>query len=201
MTTHVTPDRETLYRAIQDRYAEVALNPEHTFHFHHGRPLSEILGYPMDQVDALSPQAVESFSGMGNPFSLGPVHSGETLLDLGSGGGFDCFLAAQAVGPTGQVIGVDMTEAMLEKSRATAREMRLDQVEFRQGLLEELPAPDGSVDVAISNGVINLCTDKYRIFKEIYRILRPGGRLLLADMVVHRPVPDAAKANVDLWTA
>ncbi len=201
MTTHVTPDRETLYRAIQDRYAEVALNPEHTFHFHHGRPLAEILGYPMDQVDALPPQAVESFSGVGNPFCLGPVQSGETLLDLGSGGGFDCFIAAPAVGPTGQVIGVDMTEAMLEKSRATAREMRLDQVEFRQGLLEELPAPDGSVDVAISNGVINLCTDKYRIFQEIYRILRPGGRLLLADMVVHRPVPDAAKANVDLWTA
>ena len=201
MTTHVTPDREILYRAIQDRYAEVALNPEHTFHFHHGRPLAEILGYPMDQVDALPPQAVESFSGMGNPFGLGPVNSGETLLDLGSGGGFDCFIAAQAVGATGQVIGVDMTEAMLEKSRATAREMGLDQVEFRQGLLEELPAPDGSVDVAISNGVINLCTDKYRIFQEIYRILRPGGRLLLADMVVHRPVPDAAKANVDLWTA
>ena len=201
MTTHVTPDRETLYRAIQDRYAEVALNPEHTFHFHHGRPLAEILGYSMDQVDALPPEAVESFAGMGNPLGLGPVHSGETLLDLGSGGGFDCFIAAQSVGATGQVIGVDMTEAMLEKSRATAREMGLDQVEFRQGLLEELPAPDGSVDVAISNGVINLCTDKYRIFKEIYRILRPGGRLLLGDMVVHRPVPDGAKANVDLWTA
>ena len=201
MTTHVTPDRETLYHAIQDRYAEVALNPEHTFHFHHGRPLAEILGYPMDQVDALPPQAVESFSGMGNPLGLGQVHSGETLLDLGSGGGFDCFIAAQAVGPTGQVIGVDMTEAMLEKSRATAREMRLDQVEFRQGLLEELPAPDGSVDVAISNGVINLCTDKYRIFQEMFRILKPGGRLYLADMVVHRPVPDSAKANVDLWTA
>ncbi len=201
MTTHVAPDRETLYRAIQDRYAEVALNPEHTFHFHHGRPLAEILGYSMDQVDALPPEAVESFAGMGNPFSLGPVHSGETLLDLGSGGGFDCYIAAQAVGPTGQVIGVDMTEAMLEKSRATAREMGLDQVEFRQGLLEELPVPDGSVDVAISNGVINLCIDKYRVFQEIYRILKPGGRLLLADIVVHRPVPDAAKANVDLWTA
>ncbi len=149
----------------------------------------------------MPPQAVESFSGMGNPFGLGPVHAGETLLDLGSGGGFDCFIAAQAVGPTGQVIGVDMTEAMLEKSRATAREMRVNQVEFRQGLLEELPVPDGSVDVAISNGVINLCTNKDRIFQEIYRILKPGGRLLLGDMVVHRPVPDAAKANVDLWNA
>lgn len=201
MTTPVTPDRETLYRAIQDRYAEVALNPELTFHFHHGRPLAEILGYSMDQVDALPPEAVESFSGMGNPLGLGPIQPGETLLDLGSGGGFDCFIAAQAVGPTGQVIGVDMTEAMLEKSRATAREMRVNQVEFRQGLLEELPVSDGSVDVAISNGVINLCTNKNRIFQEIYRILKPGGRLLLGDMVVHRPVPDAAKANVDLWTA
>ncbi len=201
MTTPVTPDREILYRAIQDRYAEVALNPEQTFHFHHGRPLAEILGYSMEQVDALPPEAVESFSGMGNPLGLGPVNSGETILDLGSGGGFDCFIAAQAVGPTGQVIGVDMTEAMLEKSRATALEMGVNQVEFRQGLLEELPVPDGSVDVAISNGVINLCTDKSRIFQEIYRILKPGGRLLLGDMVVHRPVPDAAKANVDLWTA
>ena len=201
MTTHVTPDRETLYHAIRDRYTEVPLNPERTFHFHHGRPLAEILGYPMDQVDALLPQAVESFSGTGNPLGLGQVHSGERLLDVGSGGGFDCFIAAPAVGPTGQVIGVDMTEAMLEKSRATAREMGLDQVEFRQGFLEELPAPDGSVDVAISNGVINLCTDKNRAFQEIFRILKPGGRLYLADIVVHRPVPDPAKANVDLWTA
>ena len=175
MTTHVTPDRETLYHAIRDRYTEVALNPEHTFHFHHGRPLAEILGYPMDQVDALPPQAVESFSGVGNPFGLGPVHSGETLLDVGSGGGFDCFIAAQAVGLTGQVIGVDMTDAMLEKSRATARDIGLDQVEFRQGLIEALPVPDGSVDVAISNGVINLCADKRRAFQEIFRIMKPGG--------------------------
>ena len=201
MTTPVTPDRETLYRAIQDRYTEVALNPEHTFHFHHGRPLAEMLGYPMDQVDALPAQAVESFAGVGNPFCLGPVHSGETLLDVGSGSGFDCFIGAQAVGPTGRVIGVDMTEAMLEKSRAIARGMGLDQVEFRQGLAEGLPVPDGSVDVAISNGVINLCTDKCRAFQEIFRTLKPGGRLHLADIVVHRPVPDAAKANVDLWTA
>ena len=118
MTTHVTPDRETLYHAIRDRYTEVALNPEHTFHFHHGRPLAEILSYPMDQVDALPAQAVESFSGVGNPFSLGPVHSGETLLDVGSGGGFDCFIAAQAVGPTGQVIGVDMTDALTGTRRS-----------------------------------------------------------------------------------
>lgn len=155
----------------------------------------------MDWVDTLPPQAVESFAGMGNPIGLGPVHSGETLLDVGSGGGFDCFIAEQVVGPTGQVIGVDMTEAMLEKSRATAREIGLAQVEFRQGLVEELPVPDGSVDVAISNGVINLCTDKRRAFQEILRVLKPGGRLLLADIVVHQPVPDPAKANVDLWTA
>ena len=201
MTTHVTPDREILYHAIRDRYTDVALNPEHTFHFHHGRPLAELLGYPRDQVDALPSQAVESFAGTGNPLGLGPVHSGETLLDVGSGGGFDCFIAAEAVGPTGRVIGVDMTEAMLEKSRAVAREMRLDQLGFHEGLVEELPVPDGSVDVAISNRVINLCTDKHRAFQEILRTLKPGGRLLLADIVVHRPVPDAAKANVDLWTA
>jgi SAM-dependent methyltransferase len=201
MATQVTPEVDTLRREIQDKYTEVATNPERTFHFHHGRPLAQMLGYPMDQVDAMPTGAVESFAGVGNPFSLGPIQPGETVLDLGSGGGFDCFVAGQSVGPAGRVIGVDMTDAMLDRSRATAREMGLDQVEFRQGLVEELPVPDASVDIVISNGVINLCPDKYRVFQEIFRALKPGGRLYLADIVVHKKVPDEAKANVDLWTA
>jgi ubiquinone/menaquinone biosynthesis C-methylase UbiE len=155
----------------------------------------------MDRVDAMPPGAVESFAGVGNPFSLGPIHAGETVLDVGSGSGFDCIVAGQAVGPAGKVIGVDMTEAMVQKARATARVMGLAQVEFRQGFVEELPVADASVDVATSNGVINLCPDKYRVFAEIFRTLKPGGRLYLADVVLHKPVPDAAKANVDLWTA
>jgi SAM-dependent methyltransferase len=201
MTTQVTPDVQTLRREVQQKYTEVAASLERTFHFHHGRPLAQLLGYPMDRVDAMPPRAVESFAGVGNPFSLGPIHAGETVLDVGSGSGFDCFVAGQAVGPTGKVIGVDMTEAMVRKARATARAMALRQVEFRQGFVEELPVADASVDVATSNGVINLCPDKYRVFAEVFRALKPGGRLYLADIVLHKPVPDAAKANVDLWTA
>ena len=201
MASRVTPVVDTLRREVQDKYTEVATNPERTFHFHHGRPLAQLLGYPMDQVDAMPAGAVESFAGVGYPFSLGTIRPGETVLDLGSGGGFDCFVAGQSVGPAGRVIGVDMTEAMLGRSRATAREMGLDQVEFRQRLVEELPVPDASADVLISNGVINLCPDKYRVFQGIFRALKPGGRLYLADIVVHKQVPDDAKANVDLWTA
>ena len=197
----VAPQTEVLRKEVQIRYTEVAESPDQTFHFHHGRPMAEILGYTMDRVDAMPTQAVESFAGVGNPFSVGSIQPGETVLDVGSGAGFDCFIAAQAVGPVGKVIGVDMTEAMLDKARDIAQQMGLDQVEFRHGLAEELPVPDGSVDVAISNGVINLCPDKYKAFDEVFRTLKPGGRLYLADIVVHKPVPDAAKANVDLWTA
>ena len=201
MATQVTPDVETLRREIQEKYTEVATSPELTFHFHHGRPLAELLGYPMDRVDAMPVEAVESFAGVGNPFSVGAIQPGETVLDVGSGAGFDCFIAGQATGPSGSVIGVDMTEAMLARSRATALQMGLAQVEFRHGVAEELPVPDASVDVAISNGVINLTPDKYHVFREIFRTLKPGGRLYLADIVVHKPVPDGAKADVDLWTA
>ena len=197
----VAPETEVLRKEVQIRYTEVAESPDQTFHFHHGRPMAEILGYTMDQVDAMPTQAVESFAGVGNPFSVGSIQPGETVLDVGSGAGFDCFIAGQAVGPVGKVIGVDMTEAMLDKARDIAQQMGLDQVEFRHGFAEELPVADGSVDVVISNGVINLCPDKYKAFEEVFRALKPGGRLYLADIVVHKPVPDAAKANVDLWTA
>jgi SAM-dependent methyltransferase len=186
---------------VQHKYTEVAINPSQTFHFHHGRPLAQLLGYPMDRVDALPSQAVEAFAGVGNPHSVGALRPGETVLDVGSGGGFDSFLAGQAVGPKGRVIGVDMTTAMLEKAWDTARQMGMRQVEFRYGLAEELPVPDAAVDVVISNGVINLCPDKYRVFAELFRTLKPGGRLYLSDIVVHKAVPEGAKANVDLWTA
>ena len=201
MTIGVAPKTEVLRKEVQEKYAEVAVNPDQTFHFHHGGPLAEILGYAMDQVDAMPPQAVESFAGVGNPFSLGAIQLGETVLDVGSGGGFDSFIAGQAVGPGGKVIGVDMTEAMLDKARGTAKQMGQEQVEFRQGFVEDMPVPDGSIDVVISNGVINLCPDKYEAFEEVFRTLKLGGRLYLADIVVHKPVPDAAKENVDLWTA
>lgn len=201
MTTQITPQVDTLRREIQAKYAEVAENPGQTFHFHHGRPLAEILGYPMDQVDLMPGSAVEAFAGVGNPFSLGVLNPGETVLDLGPGGGFDCFIAAGMVGPGGKVTGVDMTQAMLDRSRATAKQMGLDQLEFLRGFLEDPPVEDASVDVVISNGVINLCADKYQVFRGVFKTLKPGGRLYLADMVVHKQVPDEAKADVDLWTA
>jgi arsenite methyltransferase len=201
MATQVTPNVQTLRREVQEKYTELAESPDLTFHFHHGRPLAEILGYSMEQVDAMPPQAIESFAGVGNPFSLGAIQPGETVLDLGSGAGFDCFIAGPAVGPNGKVIGIDMTEAMLDRARATARTMGLDQVEFRQGFIEDLPVDDASVDVAISNGVINLTPNKYLSFQEIFRVLKPGGRMYLSDIMVHKQVPDEAKAEVDLWTA
>ena len=201
MAIQVTPDVGTLQHEVQLKYTELAESPDLTFHFHHGRPLAKILGYLMDMVDAMPDQAVESFAGVGNPFSVGDIHPGETVIDLGSGAGFDCFIAGQAVGPTGKVIGIDMTDAMLTRSRDTARIMGLKQVEFRYGFIEDVPVEDASVDVAISNGVINLCPDKYAAFREIFRTLKPGGRLNLADIVVHKEVPADAKENVDLWTA
>ena len=201
MTSQTAPQTETLRREVQIKYAELAENPDQKFHFHHGRPLAEILGYSMDMVDAMPGQAVESFAGVGNPFSAGTLEVGQTVLDIGSGSGFDSFIAAQAVGPSGKVIGVDMTDAMLDKARDSAKLMGMSQVDFRHGFIEDMPVADESIDVAISNGVINLCPDKYQAFKEIFRTVKPGGRLFLSDIVVHKAVPDSAKENVDLWTA
>jgi len=152
-------------------------------------------------LEGLPEEAVESFAGVGNPFSVGEIAPGETVLDVGSGCGFDCFTAAKMVGPTGKVISIDMTDAMLEKSKKTAKEMGLTQVEFKKGFAEELPVPDGSVDVVISNGIINLTPDKYAVFKEVFRILRPGGRLYLADIVVYKFISHELRREVDLWTA
>lgn len=201
MTSQTAPKTAILRREVQSKYAEVAENPDQTFHFHHGRPLAEILGYPMDKVDAMPGPAVESFAGVGNPFTAGTLDAGQTVLDIGSGAGFDSFIAGQAVGPAGKVIGIDMTDAMLAKARKTAALMGMIQVEFRHGFVEDLPVSDGSIDVAISNGVVNLCPDKYKAFEEIFRTVKPGGRLFLSDIVVHTKVPDAAKEDVDLWTA
>ena len=201
MAIQIAPEVDALRRDIQEKYTEVATNPELEFHFHHGRPLAKILEYSDDLLEGLPESAVESFAGVGNPFSLGKIAPGETVLDIGSGGGFDSIIAAKMVGPTGKVIGMDMTDTMLEKSRETAKRLGLTQLEFKKGFAEELPVPDSSVDVVISNGVLNLTPDKYASFIEVFRVLKPGGRLYLADVVVHKPVPDSAKEVVDLWTA
>ncbi len=197
----VAVDADALREEVKSKYREVAVDPGGEFHFHTGRYLAARLGYDADVVDALPDAAVESFAGVANPFSLGPLGAGERVIDAGSGGGFDSFIAAGQVGPEGSVVGIDMTEEMLAKSRATADEMGLGHVEFRDGLLEDMPVADGWADAVISNGVINLCSDKRGVFAEIMRVLRPGGRLQFADIANGRPVPEEAIRNIDLWTA
>jgi SAM-dependent methyltransferase len=193
-------DPDALREQVRGKYREVALDPGASFHFHTGRPLAARLGYDAGQAGALPDQAVESFAGVANPFSLHPLTAGEKVIDVGSGAGFDSFIAAGQVGPRGRVVGVDMTAEMLAKSRQTAAALGLAQVEFREGLAEALPVPDGWADVVISNGVINLCADKQAVFAEIHRVLRPGGRLQFADIANGRPVPAGALRDIDLWT-
>ncbi len=200
MATTVMIDREVLREAIRHEYAEVATQPSKGFHFHTGRPLAERLGYPLADVDRMPRAAVESFAGVGNPFALGPLRPGEVVVDVGSGSGLDAFLAALQVGPGGRVIGVDMTPAMLETARASAAALGMTHVEFREGVAEELPVADASADVVISNGVINLSPDKEAVYREINRILKPGGRVQIADIVVRQEVPDTAKEDIALWT-
>jgi len=194
-------DPVALREEVKAKYREVAVDPHGEYHFHTGRPLAKRLGYDDDVVDPMPDTAVESFAGVGNPFSLRSLAPGERVVDIGSGGGFDVFVAADQVGPNGHVIGIDMTQEMLDKSRRTAIEMGLSHVEFREGLIEEMPVDDGWADAVISNGVINLCADKELVFKEIHRVLKPGGRLQFADIANGEPVPDTAVNNIDLWTA
>jgi len=200
MTETIGVDPEALRADVREKYREVALHPDGEFHFHTGRPLAALLGYPTDVTDGLPDQAVESFAGVGNPFSVRALDAGARVVDFGSGGGFDCFVAAQAVGAEGEVVGVDMTPEMLAKSRATADALGLGNVEFREGLLEHVPVEDGWADVVISNGVINLCADKAAVFAEAFRILRPGGVLQFADIANGKPLPEAAVCEIDLWT-
>ncbi len=193
-------DRDRLREQIQEKYTDVARRPDLGFHFHTGRPLAAMLGYDLAEVDSLPPSAVESFAGTGNPFSMGILRPGETVLDVGCGAGFDTLQAARQVGPSGRVIAIDMTEAMLEKARAGASAVGLGNVDARLGYAEELPVDSESVDVVISNGVINLCPDKVAVMKEVRRVLRPGGRFQIADIVVHKEVPQDARDDIDLWS-
>jgi len=199
-TSEVLVDAGALRNQVREKYRAVATDPAGPFHFHTGRELARRLGYDDDAVSALPDRAVESFAGVANPFQLRRPAPGERVVDIGSGAGFDSFLAAQQVGPKGQVIGVDMTPEMLDKSTATAAELRLEQVAFREGLAEALPVDAGWADVVISNGVINLCADKRAVLTEIRRVLKPGGWLQFADIANGRPVPEGALRDIDLWT-
>lgn len=193
-------DPEALREQVREKYRKVAVAPHATYHFHTGRTAAARLGYDAAVVDLLPDRAVESFAGVANPFALRRLDPGERVVDVGSGAGFDSFVAASQVGPQGRVVGVDMTAEMLEKSRAAVGLLGFDQVEFREGLAEALPVEDGWADVVISNGVINLCADKKAALTEIFRVLRPGGRLQFADIANGRPVSPEALRDVDLWT-
>jgi arsenite methyltransferase len=198
--SHVAVDINELRSEIQVKYGAVAEHPDDEFHFHTGRYIAERCGYEAEDLDALPLAAVESFAGVANPFAHRPVEPGERVLDIGSGGGFDSFIAGRSTGPDGHVVGVDMTQEMLDKSRKVASDMGVTNVEFREGYLEELPVEDGWADVVISNGVINLSPQKQLAFREIWRALRSGGVLQFADIANGKPVPEEAMRHIDLWT-
>ena len=185
---------------IQKEYANVALDPNKGYHFHTGRKLANILGYDEALYADLPESNIASFAGTGNPFSVGDIHAGETVVDVGSGAGFDSLIASRLVGSAGRVVGVDMTPEMLSKARAGAEAMRATYVEFREGLAESLPIPDNFADVVISNGVLNLTLDKTETLREWFRILKPGGRLQVGDILVEREVPNSALDDISLWT-
>jgi arsenite methyltransferase len=193
-------DLETLRHAIQEEYEVVATDPGRGFHFHTGRPLARMLGYRDEWLDGVPEGSIESFAGTGNPFSLGELWSGERVVDIGSGAGIDSIIAARMVAPDGQVIGVDMTPAMVEKASRSAAAAGMTNVEFRQGYAESLPVESGWADVVISNGVLNLMPDKPAALAEMGRVLKPGGRLQIGDILVQKAVPESARRKIDLWT-
>ena len=192
-------DVDGLRQAIQEEYALVANEPGRDFHFHTGRRLAAIVGYDEEWLDGVPEATIASFAGTGNPFSLGRLMPGEHVVDVGCGAGIDSIIAARMVGPTGAVIGIDMTPAMVEKARAGAQRSELENVEFRQGLAESLPVTDGWADVVISNGVLNLFPDKLAGLQEMARVLKPDGRLQIGDILVQKAVPEKGKQDINLW--
>ena len=192
---------EELEAKVKDMYRHVAQQPQDRFHFELGAPVALRAGYDADRLADVPAGAVESFAGVGHFFDLADLQAGETVVDLGSGSGMDAFYAAGLVGPTGHVYGVDFTQEQLDKARRLATEAGLAHVEFREARIEALPLADASVDCVISNGVINLCPDKNAVFTEAARVLKPGGRLAIADIISEQPLTDAIVCNADLWAS
>jgi arsenite methyltransferase len=199
MAVDVDIDVALLKSEIKKTYASVSAEPEKDFLFPTGRPWAEDLGYP-DELANVPETAVQSFAGVANPFSLGRLEPGARVLDVGSGAGTDSLVAAQMVGAAGNVTGIDMTPEMLETARAAADEMGAKNVEFVESEAERLPFADGSFDVVISNGVIDLVPDKDAVFSELFRVLAPGGRIQIADVTIQNPVSEEGRRNIDLWT-
>jgi arsenite methyltransferase len=200
-TGEIPVNVDVLRDEIQKTYTEVSTQPGEDFIFPTGRGWAEDLGYPQAELSNVPDASVDSFAGVANPHVLGRIEEGTTVLDLGCGAGTDLLIAAQIVGPSGHVIGVDMTPGMLRLAMASAREMGIaDRVEVHEALIESLPLPGDEVDIVISNGVIDLVPDKDAVFAEIDRVLKPGGRLQIADVVIHTEVSEDARKRIDLWT-
>ncbi len=196
-----TVDTQELETKVKDMYRHVAEEPEGEYHFEMGRPLADRLGYPADVLDRLPEGAIESFAGVGYFFDLAELREAESVIDLGSGSGMDVFFAATQVGERGEVVGVDFTVEQLAKARGLAERSGFPQVELREGRIESIPADDESFDCVISNGVINLSPDKERVFAEVARVLRPGGRMAIADIISERQMKESTVCNADLWAA
>lgn len=193
-------DTRKLKEEVRRTYASVATDPGGEFHFHRGPEYAaRQLGYDGEELARLPRIATEPFAGVGNPFKMGRLPRGATAIDIGSGAGMDCLLAGRDVGPTGRVTGIDMTDEMLARAREAAAQLGMKHARFEKGDMESLPLDDESVDVVLSNGVINLAPDKPAVFAELHRVLRPGGRLQFADIVIGTELSEDARNNIDLW--
>jgi arsenite methyltransferase len=199
-TTDAPVDVDVLRSEIQKTYTEVSAQPERDLIFPTGRAWAEELGYPQPELSRVPEESAASFAGVANHFLLGRIETGATVVDLGCGAGTDLLIAAQMAGTEGRAIGIDITPAMLDRVRASAQKMGLGNLEVHESLIESLPLDDASADVVISNGVIDLIVDKDAVFAEIDRLLRPGGRLQIADVVIHKEVSEDARERIDLWT-
>jgi arsenite methyltransferase len=194
-------DVDELRDKVKVMYRAVAEAPHGEFHFEMGRALAERLGYPAAELDAIPPEAIESFAGVGYHLGLAAIAAGERVIDLGSGSGMDAFLAARRAGTQGAVVGIDMTDEQLVKARRLAERDGHASVRFEKGYIEEAPVDDASADVVISNGVINLCDDKAAVFREIARMLKPGGRMAISDIVTEHQLTEAIVCDVNLWAS